>query len=169
MPVQNSPVPTVTMPSIAFKKLVDGKFELQKQNKEAEIELKAAQQAIEFLKNENATLKNTCTEFKEAEFKEETLIQLIDENLQSSNRVLQCVCAVAGAILGGGLVLAFPVVAAPAIALAGTGPAAAGIAVAGGAAGGYLVAPVIHKKINNELIQQVQNFKAKEEVSKKVE
>ncbi|MFI0477620.1 MAG: hypothetical protein ACH349_00630 [Candidatus Rhabdochlamydia sp.] len=38
-----------------------------------------------------------------------------------------------------------------------------------GATGGYIVAPVIHEKTHNAFIQQVQNFKATEEVSKKAE
>jgi len=169
MSIQSSPGPkTIGVCSFTLDKMISRNCELQKQNKESIIELKVAQQAYEILEAENTVLKNDNTKLKNETTKEETLIQLIDENLQSSKKVLQYVCTIAGAILGGGLVLAFPPAGA-AIVLAGTGPAAAGIALVGGATGGCLVAPIVHEKTNNALIQQVQNFKTKQEISKKVE
>lgn len=167
--VQNSSIPTITMPVDTFNMMVEGSYNLRIRSEKAEKEEKAGKECIKILEAEIIELKNDNTKLKGSQTKEETLIQLIDGNLQSSKRVLQCVCAVAGAILGGGLVLVFPPVGA-AIALAGTGSmAAGGAALVGGATGGYIVAPVIHEKTNNALIQQVQNFKAKEEVSKKAE
>ncbi|MEK7339175.1 MAG: hypothetical protein WBD50_03480 [Candidatus Rhabdochlamydia sp.] len=167
MLIQNAPNPTTTLPIDTYNMMLRGADELIQRAETAEEKLEAKEQRIKILETENTELKNDNSKLKSETTKEETLIQLVDENLQSSKRVLQCVCAIAGAILGGGLVLVFPVATAPAIALAGTGPTAAGIAVAGGAAGGCLVAPVVHKKTNNALIQQVQNFKAKEAASKK--
>lgn len=170
-PTTTRPTET-TLPMDTYDMMIKVVDELNERAEKAEKEEKAGKLYIKTLKEENITLKNNNNKLESEKIGNETLIQLIDENLQTSNRVLQCACAVAGAILGGSLVLAFPVIAAPAIALAGTGPAAAGVAVAGGAGGGAvggcLVAPVIHKKMNNALIQQVQTFKAKEEISKKV-
>jgi len=164
---------TIGVCSFTLDKMISRNCELQEQNKEAITDLRIERQRIEILEAENTVLKNDNTKLKNETTKEETLIQLIDGNLQSSKRVLQCVCAVAGAILGGGLVLVFPPVGA-AIALGGTGSAVVGVSTAGaalvaGATGGCIVAPVIHEKTNNALIQQVQNFKEKEEVSKKAE
>ncbi len=123
------------------------------------------------MEDENTVLKRDNIQLKNEAIKEETLIQLIDENLQSSKRVLQCVCAIGSALLGCGAVLTFPAAAGIGAAIAFTGPvpAAAGAALVSGATGGCLVAPVIHNKMNNALIQQVQNFNAKQEISKKVE
>ena len=116
----------------------------------------------------NTKLENRCTKLESEKTEEGRLIQIIEEGLQSSKTTLQWSYAIVGAILSGGLVLTFPPAGA-AIALSGTGSVAAGAAVAGGAAGGYIVAPIVHKKTHKEAIQQVQNFKAKQEVSKKVE
>ncbi|MGB7128086.1 MAG: hypothetical protein WBD50_03225 [Candidatus Rhabdochlamydia sp.] len=168
MSIQSSSVLTITLPLKTIMELKESNCELQKKYKKAVTELKVTQQANEILEAKNTELENRCTKFESEKTENGRFVQLVDENLQSSKRVLQCVCAIAGAILGGGLVLAFPPAGA-AIALAGTGPAAAGVALVGGATGGCLVAPIVHEKTNNALIQQVQNFKAKEEVSKKAE
>ncbi|QZA59291.1 hypothetical protein [Candidatus Rhabdochlamydia porcellionis] len=166
--VQNSPIPTITMPVDTFNMMVEGSYNLRIRSEKAEKEEKFGKQANEILKAENIELKNKCTKLERKKTEEGRLIQLIDDDLQSSKGALQYVCAVAGAILGGGLVLAFPPTGAV-IALGGTGSAALGAAIAGGATGGYLIAPVVHEKTHKAIIQQVQNFKAKEEASKKVE
>lgn len=169
MSIQSSSVLTITLPLKTIMELKESNCELQKKYKKAVTELKVTLQANEILKNENTELKNDNIKLKGSQTKEETLIQLMEEDLQSSKRVLQCVCAIAGAILGSGLVLAFPPAGA-AIALGGTGSAIVGVSTAGAAVtGGCLVAPVIHEKTHKALIQQVQNFKAKKEVSKKAE
>jgi hypothetical protein len=114
-----------------------------------------------FLENENTELRNENDILRriEREYKE-----LIKQNLQSSKTTLQYTYAITGAILGSGAVLVCPPIGA-AIALSGAGSAvvAAGAALVGGATGGFLVAPVIHKKTNNALIQQVQNVIIQEE------
>ncbi|MGL4540039.1 MAG: hypothetical protein ACRCU0_03590 [Candidatus Rhabdochlamydia sp.] len=157
-PTTTRPTET-TLPMDTYDRMLLGADELIERAEKAEEKLEVKEQRIKTLEAANTVLKNENIELNREKIRNETLIQLADENLQSSKRVLQCVCAVAGAILGGGLVLAFP----PAgVAIAG------GAAVAGGAAGGYIVAPVIHEKTNNALIQQVQNFNTKQEVSKKV-
>lgn len=172
MSIQSSSDPkTVPMCRFTLDKIKSRNLELQTINELQRQKNLVHERAIEILKAENTELKRDLNSEK---IEKEALIQLIEEDLQSSNRMLQYVCTIAGAILGGGLVLAFPVVAAPAIALVGTGSSAtgiavAGVAVAGGATGGYIVAPVIHEKTHKASIQQVQTFKTKQEVSKKVE
>lgn len=166
MSVQNSSIPSITMPVDTFNMMVEGSYNLRIRSEKAEKELKAEKQYTKILEAKNTELENRCTKLESKKTEDGRFIQLVDENLQSSKRVLQCVCAIAGAILGGGLVLAFPPAGA-AIALAGTGPAAAGVALVGGATGGCLVAPVVHEKTNNALIQQVQSFKTKETAAKK--
>lgn len=156
-------------PSIALRELLDSNQGLRIISETEKQKNSVHEQAIEILKTEKIALENKCTKLENEKTEKETLIQLMEEDLQSSKRVLQCVCALAGAILGGGLVLAFPPVGA-AIALGGTGSAVAGgAALVGGATGGCLIAPVIHEKTHKAIIQQVQNFKTKEEVSKKAE
>lgn len=167
MSIQSSSVPTVTLPVKTIRELTESNCELQKKYIKAVTELKVAQQANEILKAKNTELENGCAKLESKKTEEGRLNQLIDDDLQSSKRVLQCICAIAGALLGSGLVLAFPPAGA-AIALGGTGSiAGAGAAFAGGATGGCLIAPVVHKKTHNAIIQQVQNFKAKEEALKK--
>ncbi|HEV3269801.1 MAG TPA: hypothetical protein VGZ69_04045 [Candidatus Rhabdochlamydia sp.] len=169
MPVQNLSIPiTVTLPVDTYNMMLRGVDELIERAEIAEENLDVKEQRIKILETANTVLKNDNTKLKSEKTEEKRLIQLIDEDLQLSKTTLQWSYAIVGAILGGGLVLVCPV-AGTAIALAGTGPAAAGAALAGGAAGGCIVAPVVHKKMHKASIQQVQNFKAKEEVSKKAE
>lgn len=162
MPVQSSSVLTVTLPSITLKNLLDSNSGLKIEDETHKQENRVKGLALEILKDEKIELKR---ELESEKIEKKRLTQLADEGLQSSKRVLQCVCAIAGALLSGGLVLAFPPTAA--IAFTGTGPAAAGMALAGGATGGCIIAPFVHKKTNNAIIQQIQTLKIKEEVSEK--
>lgn len=161
---------TTTLPMDTYNMMLKGVDELTERAEKAEKEEKAGKLYIKTLKDEITALKNEIIEIRNENIGRETLIQLVDENLQSSKRVLQCVCAIGSALLGCGAVVAFPAAAGigAAIAFAGPVPAAAGAALVSGAAGGYIVAPVIHEKTNNALIQQVHNFKTKKEVAKKV-
>ena len=174
MPVQKLPDPqTVEICVFTLDSMVNRHREVKEENENLKTELKITKQANEILEAKNTKLEQENTELKSKVTREETIMQLADDDLRTSKKVLQCVCAVAGAILGGGLVLAFPPAGA-AMALGGTGSAivgvsTAGVALAGGATGGCLVAPVIHERTHKALIQQVQNFKAKEETSKKAE
>lgn len=168
MSIQSSPVLTVTIPAITLRELLDSNDKLRTINETEKQKNLVNEQAIEILKTEKIALNNRCTKLESEKTEEGRLIQLMEEDLQSSKRILQCVCVVTGAILGGGLVLVFPPAGAV-IALGGTGSVTTGAAIAAGATGGYIVAPVIHEKTHNALIQQVQNFKATEEVSKKAE
>ena len=179
MPIQNSltsatttlPVntipETVTLPIDLFNKMIEGGYNLRKRSETTEEEKEIAKQRIKVLEAKEIALKNKCTKFESEKAEKEILIQLIDDDLQSSKRVLQCVCAIAGAILGGGLVLAFPP-AGIAIALGGTGSMAAGAAIAGGVTGGCLVAPIIHEKTHKESIQQVKILRQKKKSLKRL-
>ena len=166
MSIQSSPdSKSIEVCSFTLDKITRRNCELQTTNELERQKNLVYEQTIKILGAKNTELENRWTKLEREKTEEGRLIQIIEEGLQSSKTTLQCVCAVAGAILGGGLVLVFPPAGA-AIALAGMRPAA-GVAIAGGATGGCLVAPVIHEKTHNALIQQVQNFKAKEEVFKK--
>ncbi len=102
MPTQSSPVLTVTIPSITLRELLDSNHELRTINETEEQKNLVHEQAIEILKTEKIALNNRCTKLESEKTEEGRLIQLMEEDLQSSKRVLQCVCAIAGAILGGG-------------------------------------------------------------------
>ncbi|PWU13251.1 MAG: hypothetical protein C5B45_06480 [Chlamydiae bacterium] len=182
MPVQNSLIPTtvmlpvdatstrpVTIPIDLLSDLIENGYNLKRRIETAEEKIEVKDRRIEVLEAENIELKNDNTRLKDKEIKKETFIQLTEEGLQSSKRVLQYVCAISGAILGGGFVLACPAAAGVAVALVGTGPTVAGVALVGGATGGCLVAPAIHEKTQKALVQQLQNFKAKEEISKEAQ
>lgn len=164
MPIQNSPVPTVTIPTITFEKLKKDNCKLKELYKGAITELQAVQQECRILKTENTALKSDNEALKTTE---KALIQFIDEDLQSSKTTLQYIYTIAGAILGGGAVLTFPAVGAAIAALGGAGSAAVGVgaagaALAGGAAGGCVVAPFVHKQQHDALTQQIKNFKEQE-------
>lgn len=105
MPVQSSSVPTVTLPSITLKNLLDSNSGLMIENETHKQENRVKDLALEVLKDEKTELKR---ELKNEKIEKKRLTQLADEGLQSSKRVLQYVCAIAGALLSGGLVLAFP-------------------------------------------------------------
>ncbi len=171
MAIQSSPdSKSIEVCSFTLDKITRRNCELQTINELERQKNLVYEQTIKILEAKNTGLEDKCTKFESEKTEKEILIQLIDENLQSSKRVLQYTYAIAGAILGGSAVLVCPPIGA-AVALSGTVSAvvASGAALAGGAAGGCLVAPVIHEKTNNALIQQVQTFKTNQEVSKKVE
>ncbi|MDR2539618.1 MAG: hypothetical protein LBC45_03310 [Chlamydiales bacterium] len=168
MSIQSSPVPTVTLPSITLKDLLDSNSRLKEEVKIKEQEKIVRDLAFNVLEVENTTLKDENNTLKVEKNKKDLFVQLVDEDLQSSKRVLQYVCAIAGALLGGGLILTFPPAGVP-IALGGRTGSMAAAALTGGVTGGYLVAPVLHEKTHKAVIQQIHTFKTKEEAFKKTE
>ena len=89
MSVQSSPIPTVTIPSIALRELLDSNCELRKQRKELETELKVMQQKYKILEDKERVLENKSAKLENEKTKEETSIQLMEEDLQSDKR---CPC-----------------------------------------------------------------------------
>ncbi|MEK7339298.1 MAG: hypothetical protein WBD50_00300 [Candidatus Rhabdochlamydia sp.] len=162
--VQSSSAPkTVTLPSMTLEKLRRGNCELKEKYKESEKKVELLTHRNNFLEIENTKLKNDNAQLQGIKNKYKELIQLTNKDLQSSKTTLQYTYAIAGAILGSGAVLVSPVGAAIALSGAGSAVVTAGAALAGGAAGGCLVAPFVHEKQHNELIQEVKNFREQEE------